>query len=59
MNQFKTTLVTDKLIVCITIMVLHSENGWLGTSYLKLYGWELEVTHKLELRGSAVPCMLL
>ena len=29
-------------------------NGWLGTPYPIMGGWELEVPHKLMLRGYAV-----
>ena len=35
-------------------MTLHSGNGWLGTFYLEICGWELEVTHKFMLRSYAV-----
>ena len=35
-------------------MVLHSVNGWLGTPSPVMLGWELEVPHKLKLRGYAV-----
>ena len=35
-------------------MVLHSGNGWLGTPYHTMCGWELEVPHKSELRRYAV-----
>ena len=41
-------------IIIITKMILHSVNGWLGTPYPVMCGCELEVPHKLELRGYAV-----
>ena len=44
-------------------MVLQSgwepPNGWLGTPYPIMCGWELEVTYKLILRGYAVTRMVL